>query len=806
MKLSKLVVMFSCALVLSYGISGAFAGGVYVEDRDNPQVLIPSNYYTFTPPSAGGDYVDAVFNTTVRRLTAETRLVHVGQSEYTNFNADDSLFFSSIAGGVYLYDASTGELVKQIGFNIANVRWSPTEKDYFFYMTGSQIRKYNVQTMNYELIHDFGSSIDDCGGDGNQISDNGQFWLINQGSEMFVYDLVNGIEYPRGDLGQLGFGCKQEGCIDFASISPTGDYILANWYPVSSLSGHHGIEAYDKDWNFVSRNYPFNSHHSVGIIDGEEWIIAPAQFNSTPGAQEFNQQWDTTPGDLIAAKISEPEVRVLMPMSVWTYFETGAYKGTRDEYVYIAAEERGYDPTDGCQYCCQTCLYNEQSSERCGWYPYFGEIIEVPLDLSKPIRRLVHHRAFAPACLTHEYKNQPDFFVSHGGDKIVFQSNHGLEQPDAYMMWVTPRSGGDGDSDDDGLPDAWEMQYFDDLSQGPDGDYDGDGVSNYDEYQHNADPTNPDTDSDGIPDDWEIQYGLNPSDASDADDDTDGDGLTNLEEYLAGSNPTVFNAPPQAVAGPDQTVVEATTVTLDGSNSTDQDDDIATYLWTQTAGIQVTLSAPSATNTTFVAPPVGAEGAVLAFQLTVTDYSGLQSADEISVTVSDNGITGFPETMLTVTCVTGETIGVEVESGGNCTSLDASDPSTISDATNRPDDLVYGLIDMDIKVDSPGATVLVSFYLPAPAQEDERWFKYGPNDGWASYAEHSVFSAARDKVTLTLVDGGSGDEDGVANGVIKDPSGLGKPADSTADPAAPAIPTGVESPRGGCFMATMASW
>jgi len=373
------------------------------------------------------------------------------------------------------------------------------------------------------------------------------------------------------------------------------------------------------------------------------------------------------------------------------------------------------------------------------------------------------------------------------------------------MMWVTPRSGGDGDSDDDGLPDAWEMQYFDDLSQGPDGDYDGDGVSNYDEYQHNADPTNPDTDSDGIPDAWEIQYGLNPSDPSDADDDSDADGLNNLEEYLAGSDPTVFNAPPQAVAGPDQTVVEATTVTLDGSNSTDEDDGIATYLWDQTAGIPVTLSDQSESNPTFVTPPVGTEGAVLSFQLTVTDYSGLQSTDEISVTISDNGITGFPETILTVTCVTGEIIGLEIESGGNCTSLHASDPSAISDSTNRPDDLVYGLIDMDIKVDSPGGTAVVSFYLPAPALAAERWFKYSPTGGWASYAEHAVFSAARDKVTLTLVDGGSGDEDGVANGVIKDPSGLGKPPDVTQAPG-PASPKGAEGPGSGCFIATVASW
>jgi hypothetical protein len=47
-----------------------------------------------------------------------------------------------------------------------------------------------------------------------------------------------------------------------------------------------------------------------------------------------------------------------------------------------------------------------------------------------------------------------------------------------------------------------------------------------------------DRDGDGIPDDWEIAHGLDPNLATDANLDTDNDGLTNLQEYLAGTNPT----------------------------------------------------------------------------------------------------------------------------------------------------------------------------------------------------------------------------------------------------------------------------
>ncbi|HUJ09094.1 MAG TPA: hypothetical protein VL171_03645 [Verrucomicrobiae bacterium] len=65
-------------------------------------------------------------------------------------------------------------------------------------------------------------------------------------------------------------------------------------------------------------------------------------------------------------------------------------------------------------------------------------------------------------------------------------------------------------------------------------DIDGDGLSNIAEGMAGTDPENPDTDGDGMTDGYEVANGLNPL-VNDASGDLDGDGMSNLREYLAGT-------------------------------------------------------------------------------------------------------------------------------------------------------------------------------------------------------------------------------------------------------------------------------
>ena len=134
-----------------------------------------------------------------------------------------------------------------------------------------------------------------------------------------------------------------------------------------------------------------------------------------------------------------------------------------------------------------------------------------------------------------------------------------------------------------------------------------------------------------------------------------------------------------ANAGPDQTVNEGTTITLDASNSTDNagtstdnaetmvtlsgsnstapNNGALSYLWQQIDGPAVALSDPTAPQLTFEAPQVGSGAVSMRFRLTVTNKDGLKSTDTcfVNVTMADAGpqaVAGPTETAIAGSVVT----------------------------------------------------------------------------------------------------------------------------------------------------------
>lgn len=119
-----------------------------------------------------------------------------------------------------------------------------------------------------------------------------------------------------------------------------------------------------------------------------------------------------------------------------------------------------------------------------------------------------------------------------------------------------------------------------------------------------------------------------------------GDYVVNLvvSDGTASSDPdtvtvqiSAANQPPVADAGPDQSVTTGDSVTLDGSQSLDPDEDLITYAWEFSQlpdGSAATISDATIVNPTFTADTDG----VYSVTLTVSDPDGLESSDSVDIT------------------------------------------------------------------------------------------------------------------------------------------------------------------------------
>ena len=140
----------------------------------------------------------------------------------------------------------------------------------------------------------------------------------------------------------------------------------------------------------------------------------------------------------------------------------------------------------------------------------------------------------------------PDFIPSDD-HTFIFSARVGGANQDLFIDNLIISTGPDGDDDEDGLPNSYEIANDldpDDATgdNGAEGDPDGDGFSNIDEYENKTNPQNPDTDGDGLVD--SVENGSGDYDGPEAtgtdplNPDTDGDNLIDGVE-----NPTLSYDP-----------------------------------------------------------------------------------------------------------------------------------------------------------------------------------------------------------------------------------------------------------------------
>jgi hypothetical protein len=197
--------------------------------------------------------------------------------------------------------------------------------------------------------------------------------------------------------------------------------------------------------------------------------------------------------------------------------------------------------------------------------------------------------------------------------------------------------------------------------------------------------------------------------------------------------------------------------------------------------------------------------------------NGIPDSQEVASTVDldmdgvqDNLQQGIKSVKMEGTSVQ---IGVSIEGSPTALaieSVESEDPGqTDSYASGKPYRMPFGLINFKIAVAQPGDQAVVNLYFSEAASYFSKWYKYDPIAGkWYDFSAYATFASNRRSVTLTLRDGGPADADGVANGVIVDPAGIGESEEESSGVVESPSSTGTTGSGGnsgggaGCFVET----
>jgi len=106
------------------------------------------------------------------------------------------------------------------------------------------------------------------------------------------------------------------------------------------------------------------------------------------------------------------------------------------------------------------------------------------------------------------------------------------------------------------------------------------------------------------------------------------------------------------------------------------------------------------------------------------------------------------------------------------TAMESTDLASIEGASTLPYELPLGLVSFRLELEETGGIARVQIHFSEPAPLAARWVKYDTVNGWQDYSAHAVFANDRRSAEIEIEDGGFGDVDGVANGIVIDPSGF----------------------------------
>jgi O-antigen/teichoic acid export membrane protein len=367
----------------------------------------PAGYSAFVPPGRGETYMDPAFATTVKRISdaratpnsaGEGNLVRITH-EYATvspFNHDNSLLILAHQSYYALYDGS-GDYLRDLPFEMTEPRWSRHDPEVIYYLSGNQLKQYDVGTRAASTVRSFGQYSTVTGkGESDICFDGDHFVLVGDDRHVFVFEIGGGAAGPALDT---------EGrVIDSVQITPDHN-VIVTWIEPGE-GRFNGIELYDWNMGFLRQLDTQGGHGDVTRdTNGEELLVTTA--DPTGGCH----------GTIVKIRLADGQRTCLLLLD-WSLA------------VHVSAP-------DGNGWAVVSTYAPGDPSPVQGWTGFTNEIFEVKLDGSA-VRRLAQHRSRP----FNAYTWTPRAAVSRDGSRVVYSSNYGLpaflghplEYSDVYLV------------------------------------------------------------------------------------------------------------------------------------------------------------------------------------------------------------------------------------------------------------------------------------------------------------------------------------------------------------------------------------
>jgi hypothetical protein len=189
-------------------------------------------------------------------------------------------------------------------------RWHPTDPNAIIYISHDTLGKWNPFTGGNIILHVFAGYTDLTIGlsEGNLSNDGGMIVLYSAiAKKAFAYDLVHNIEYPAIDF-------SAESKVNSVSVSPLGDYIIAN-------VSNDNAKIFDLQGNQVGATwstYGCPSHYDLTVdLNGDEVAVGVCK---------------TGYKGIVKRRLSDGKITVIFPMGA---SHTSARNLRRPGWVYV---------------------------------------------------------------------------------------------------------------------------------------------------------------------------------------------------------------------------------------------------------------------------------------------------------------------------------------------------------------------------------------------------------------------------------------------------------------------------------------